>query len=127
MADTVTTQILVDGPRNSVIKFTNISDGTGEAAVDKVVPANLSGAPSRVTIERIQAWTNGMGVDILWDATADVLALHMPDLQFNDVDLRDFGGIKNNGGAGVTGNIQFTTVGHTAGDRYTIILYLKKN
>lgn len=127
MADNVTTQILVDGPRNAVIKFTNISDGTGEAQVTKVNPATLSGAPSRVSIERIQAWTAGMGVDILWDATADVLAMHIPDLQASDVDLRDVGGIPNNGGAGVTGFIQFTTVAHTLGDRYTIILYLKKN
>ena len=30
MADAVTTQIIQDGPKNAVIKFTNISDGTGE-------------------------------------------------------------------------------------------------
>ena len=42
MADAVTTQIIQDGPRNAVIKFTNISDGTGESAVDKVIVGNLS-------------------------------------------------------------------------------------
>ena len=127
MADAVTTQILHDGPRNAVIKFTNISDGTGEAAVAKVTPATLSGAPARVTIDRVVAMTAGMGVDILWDVTADVLALHIPDLQNSDIDMTEFGGIPNNGGAGVTGNILFSTVGHAAGDRYTIILHLKKN
>lgn len=126
MADAVTTQILNDGPRNAVIKFTNISDGTGEAAALKVDVSALSGAPSRATIERIVAHTSGMSVDILWDATTDVLAINIPDAQAVDLDLCKIGGIPNNGGAGVTGDIMFTTVGHTAGARYTIILFLKK-
>ena len=33
MADAVTSQTLVDGPRDLVMKFTNLSDGTGESAV----------------------------------------------------------------------------------------------
>ena len=36
MADAVTSQTLVDGPKKAVLKFTNISDGTGESAVKKV-------------------------------------------------------------------------------------------
>jgi hypothetical protein len=34
----------------------------------------------------------------------------------------DFGGISNNSGAGVTGDVLFSTVGASNGDRYTIIL-----
>ena len=67
-----------------------------------------------------------MSVDILWDATTDVLAMNIPDAQAIDLNLRDIGGIPNNAGAGITGDIMFTTVGHAAGDRYTIILGLKK-
>ena len=37
-----------------------------------------------------------------------------------------FGGLPNNAGSGVTGDVQFTTVGHSSGDTYTIILYLRK-
>ena len=36
MADTVTSQTIQDGERKAVLKFTNISDGTGEAAVTKI-------------------------------------------------------------------------------------------
>ena len=40
MADAVTSQTLSDGDRTAVMKFTNISDGSGEASVAKVdVPA----------------------------------------------------------------------------------------
>lgn len=127
MVDSVTTQILNDGARNAIIKFTSISDGTGEAAVTKVTASALSGAPTSLSIVRVIALTAGMGVDILWDATADVLALHIPDLQAVDLDFSEIGGIPNNAGAGKTNNIQFTTVGHAAGDRYSIILHLKKD
>ena len=36
MADAVTSQTLVDNDRIAVMKFTNISDGSGESAVAKV-------------------------------------------------------------------------------------------
>jgi hypothetical protein len=126
MADAVTSQIIVDGKYNAIIKFTNISDGTGESAVTKVTPSSLTFAPTRVGIQRIRASTFGMGVNILWDATADVLAFHVPQDNFVDFDFTDFSNVPNNAGAGITGIIQFTTVGHSVGDVYTIILNLVK-
>ncbi len=72
MVDTVTTQILNDGPRNTTIKLTNVSDGTGEAAVTKVDVSTLSEAPSKVRIDKIVYDIQGMTVQLLWDATADV-------------------------------------------------------
>ena len=36
MADVVTTQILENGQRFAIVKFTNVSDGTGETGVVKV-------------------------------------------------------------------------------------------
>ncbi len=123
MADAVTSQTLVDGERNLVMKFTNISDGTGESAVTKVAAATYG---TNVRIMKIHYSTAGMGVDILWDATSDVLAWHLPADRGGTLDFTRFGGISNNGGSGVTGNIQFTTVGHTAADRYTILLEMAK-
>jgi hypothetical protein len=127
MADAVTTQILVDGAKNAVIKFTNVSDGTGEAAVIKVDVSALTGAPAGVKINRIKASTFGMGVNVLWDATADVLAWHIPADQDVDQDFTWFGGIINNAGAGITGDINFTTTGAAIGDIYSIILELQKS
>jgi len=43
MADAVTSQVVFDGTRTAVMKFTNISDGTGETAVLKVDVSALSG------------------------------------------------------------------------------------
>ena len=36
MVDTVTSQTIQDGDRVAIVKFTNVSDGTGENAVKKV-------------------------------------------------------------------------------------------
>lgn len=52
----VSTEILVDGPRHAVLKFTN--DGATDesaAAVVKVDASALQGAPSIVKIEKIKA------------------------------------------------------------------------
>lgn len=131
MADAVTSQTIFDGSKRAIIKFTNISDGTGESGVLKVDVSTLSsynGATcSSVNIERIEAVTVGMGVDILWDATTDALCLTLGADQFFTFDFTRFSGITNNAGAGKTGDILFTTVGAALGDRYTIILELIKN
>ena len=36
MADVVTSQTIQDGQKTAILKFTNVSDGSGEAAVKKV-------------------------------------------------------------------------------------------
>ena len=46
MADAVTSQTIQDGERNLVMKFTNVSDGTGESAVAKVDVSALSSDPA---------------------------------------------------------------------------------
>jgi hypothetical protein len=131
MADSVTSQTIFDGSKRAIMKFTNISDGTGESGVLKVDVSALStynGATcSSVNIERIEAVTVGMGVDILWDATTDALCMTLGSDQFFTFDFTRFSGITNNAGAGKTGDVLFTTIGATAGDRYTIILELIKN
>lgn len=128
MADAVTSQVLYDGPNKVVMKFTNVSDGTGESAVTKVDVSALTPAADEVAIERIIASTAGMSVHILWDADTDVLAFLVPTDAFLDVDLKELEGrgIINNAGAGKTGDVKFTTVGHTSGDVYTVILELRK-
>ena len=125
MADAVTSQTLVDGDRNVVMKFTNISDGTGEAAVLKVDVSTLSGAPDSVKIERIDYDIFGMAVNILWDATTDVTGIVLAN--HGTLDFCEFGGLINNAGAGKTGDILFTTIGHSANDTYSIVLHMKKN
>ena len=131
MADAVSSQTLVDTDKRTVIKITNLSDGNGESAVKKVDVSTLSGAPSRVTIDQIWYDIGGMRVQIDFDASTNVPALVLGgsaaagNVQ-GHLDFRSFGGIKNNAGSGVTGDIDITTSGHTNLDHYTIILELRK-
>jgi len=131
MADAVTSQVIFDGSKTAVMKFTNISDGTGESAVIKVDVSALTsyqGTPcTSVNLIRLDAMTVGMGVDILWDATTDVVCYTIGADQFITFDFERFGGLSNNAGAGKTGDVLFTTVGATAGDRYTVVLEMTKN
>jgi len=131
MADAVATQTLFDGTKRVVQKFTNISDGSGESAVKKVdvsaLTTGLDGsACTGVVIERIWWQCIGMKVQILWDATTDVLCIELGENQSGNHEYSVFGGLTNNSGSGKTGDIMFTTVGHTSADTYTIILDMRK-
>jgi hypothetical protein len=80
MADAVTSQTIQDGERKAVLKFTNISDGTGETNVVKVdvsaLTANSAGKScSKVTVSKIWWQCVGMGVELLCDATANTLII----------------------------------------------------
>ncbi len=130
MADAVTSQTIFDGERMAVMKFTNVSDGTGETAVLKVdvsaLNPNAAGkACDGVTLERIHCSINGMSVSILWDATTDVPAF----IAAPGVYTFDFTKIQlpNNAGTGVTGDVLFTTIGASASDTYTIVLEMVKS
>ncbi len=132
MADTVTSQTIQDGQNIAVLKFTNVSDGTGESAVKKVdvsaLQANNSGdACTSVSVARIYWATRGMGVNLEFDASTNVLLTGLPADSTGDEYYDLFTGIPNNAGSGVTGDIDFTTVGHSSGDTYSIILVLNKN
>ena len=127
MADTVASQTILDGERLVIQKFTNISDGTGETAVVKVDvsalnPNSFGIACNGVKLNKIYATTHGMEVRILWDATTDVFAWMIPQNTNYLMDLSSFGGIPNNAGAGVTGDVLFTTADASSGDMYTIVL-----
>jgi hypothetical protein len=127
MADAVTSQTILDGERLFIGKFTNISDGSGETAVVKINASSLSPsafgfACNGVKINKIWAQTLGMGVDILWDATTDVVCETIPSDVMYHMCYDSFGGISNNSGAGKNGNVLFSTVGAANGDRYTIII-----
>jgi len=131
MADAVTSQTLIDGGKQVVMKFTNVSDGTGESAVTKVDVSALSSsvdgdACTGVVIERIWWQCIGMKVQILWDATTDVLCIELGENQSGNHEYSVFGGLTNNSGSGKTGDVMFTTVGHTSADTYTIILDMRK-
>jgi len=87
------------------------SNGTGKAC---------AGA----TIQQIWYDCSGMTVDILWDASSDVICWTLSGYGFYD--FRQAGPLTNNASS-PTGDINFTTTGDDSGDRYTIMLALRKS
>ena len=131
MADTVTSQTIQDGERKAVLKFTNISDGTGESAVTKIdvsaLTSNNAGkACSEVAIAKIWWQCVGMGVELLNDATTDTLIIGLSPDSNGFHDYSDFSGIPNDSGSGKTGDVKFTTIGASNTDTYTVIVEVLK-
>ena len=132
MADAVTYQTIQDDDRLAVMKFTNVSDGTGESAVKKVdVSALVTNSRGEtctgVYVSKIWWATVGMGVKIEFDASTNVLLIGLPADSTGDEYYSDsFTAIPNNAGGGKTGDIDFTTIGHSSGDTYSIIFELIK-
>jgi|TARA_R100000995_G_C3418800_1_gene92886 hypothetical protein len=131
MADAVASQTIQDGERTAIMRFTNVSDGSGESAVKKVdvsaLAANSAGkACTEVHIQRIYWMTVGMSLKMEFDASTNVLLTHIPADATGDEYYDNFTAIPNNAGSGKTGDIDFTTVGHSSGDSYMIILEMIK-
>jgi len=133
MADAVTSTTLSDSDRSAVIQLTNTSDGTGEAAVNKVDVSGLATRTSDgatctgVRLAKIVYSTFGMSVKLLWDATTNTICWDLNSDYTTDEDFSEFGGIQNTAAAsGKTGDIKLTTTGHASGDSYVIVLTLIK-
>ena len=131
MADAVTSQTIQDGERKAVLKFTNASDGSGESAVKKVDVSALANNSAGdtctgVAINKIWWQCTGMSVKIEFDATSNVLAIGLSEDSNGYHDYSDFSGIPNNAGSGVTGDLDFTTVGAGSGHTSMIVLELIK-
>ena len=131
MADAVTSQTIIDGERNCVMKFTNVSDGTGESAVAKVDVSALSSnsagkSCSEVRIMRVSHAIVGMSVQIFFNASTNVLVAELAESSNGHMDFKSFGGMPNNAGSGKNGDILFTTKGHSSGDTYSIVLEMVK-
>ena len=132
MADAVTATSVIDGPRTAVVYCTNTSDGTGESAVTKVDVSALSSrqdgtACTGVRLQKIVFTNVGMGVKVLWNASTNVIAAQLPADYSDTLDYSDISGLPNVAASGgKTGDIKFTTVGHSSGDTYSVVLYCLK-
>lgn len=126
MANTVTTQTILDGPRNLVILLTGVLDTSNEARTIKVDVSSYDPVPTKVRVDKIQYSIAGaLQVLLDWDATTDVTFAVLSGQ--GEIEACKFGGLQNNAGAGVTGDIYLTTLGYSAGTvSYTVLLEMTK-
>jgi len=128
MAATATQQIIANGPRNLILKYT-IAGTTGDAAAVALVDVSAIDTGIGVnglTLTSVQWSLTGCSAQLLWDATTNI-ALVECSAGEGSQDYSKFGGIKNNAGTGATGDVLFTTTGYTAaGDGGHIYLCFRK-
>jgi hypothetical protein len=132
MADTVTSTVLFKDVNRYVIRLTNLCDGTGESAVQKVDKSGMviggqypGESVTRMAIDRIQGSVTGFtNVQLWWDHTANDLAAALGPGTV-DLDFREFGGVHDPQSAGGTGDLLVTTTGNTAGDIYDLTVEMR--
>lgn len=113
MPHTVTTQVLERGPKFTVIKV-NIKGDAGTATeLVKAVLFDASAYSTKVAnkLFNISYSLNEFSAELFWDAATDVALLSLAKSRPYHMCYIPFGGLKNNGGAGVTGDILITTSG----------------
>lgn len=119
-----TVQVLEDGFRNYIIKVT----GTGSDSTALIVDVSALSPPcSRVRLDKITYDVGGAStssVTLLWDATADVTMLTVTPGSGQTMCFKKIGGLPNNAGTGITGDVLLTS---TADTPYTLVLWFVKN
>lgn len=127
MANSIATQVLEDGRRNTVIKWTIVGDGSGDEAATVLFDASAYKTASTANkLWEIEFSSVGASAILYWDATADVPLLSIPANHSEKMCFGNIGGIINNAGAGITGDVLITTDGLAANDHMTIIMWIKE-
>jgi len=129
MAIAATQQVIANGPRNLVLKYT-FAGTTGDAAAVKLVDVSALDSTIGVnglTLMAAQWGLTGFSCQLLWNATTNIPIIEMPTESADSQDYSKFGGIKNNASTGADGDVYFTTTGYTAsGDGGHIYLWFRK-
>ena len=129
MANVLTSQVILDGDRLAILKFTGLID-TAETAVVKVNVANLASygalACTGCKLNKVWSYVYGCEVELQWEASLNLMIVNIPQQSNYLMDFSSFGGIPNNSSTGKTGNILFTTRDVSAGDSYAIVLEVIK-
>jgi hypothetical protein len=130
MANTITSQTLEDGLRNSIVKITITSDGSGEITKGIIYDASaFQNDNQNNKLMRITYHLNGFSGILYWDATTDVQIMNLSANYPDDTNYEYTGGLINNAGTGKTGDILLSTNGLASapvGSTGEIVLYVKK-
>ena len=129
MAATATQQIIHNGARNLVVKYT-IAGTSGETADGVLVDASALDATlvgdRLLRLDRVEWALTGFTCKLSWDGEDVNTDLVELPAGYGIQDFSDCGGIVNNV-ANATGDVLFTTTGYSAsGDGGSIILSFKK-
>lgn len=126
---TLTKQTLNDGARNLIVKIQIDADAGGDLIDDNLIAVSTydghGGDWDQVKVMRIESHLNGFSAQLLWGATSNVKMTDLIDGESRPRWLFN-GGLVNNAGVGLTGDILLATAGLTVGDEGTMTLFMRK-
>lgn len=136
MSNTVTSKVISTSLKEAIVYVTIDSDGSEETDLviyDSSAVATTVGTtdPLKSTIISVYGSVSAAAtarVWLEWDATTDVLAFDIP-AQNSPVkaNFRCIGGLPNQAGTGITGDITLTTTGLESGDKITLVLHVRRD
>lgn len=118
---------LLDGPRNAVFHIAISGDGSGDLSDEVIIDPVTSFVPPlkavpSLTIDRLQYDFTGFDAWLEFDYLAsDVPAWSMSGGEYHDVDLSQWGGIRDGSPSGGLGKIKLSTSGLTDGHGVLIV------
>lgn len=120
MANTI--QLIEEGPRNYIIKV----NGPGGDAKALIVDVSTLNPPcTRVRLKKLQYNFDPAGTaELFWDAATPASIMNVFGGNDADMCFEEFGGIPNNAGAGVTGDVTLDTKATTP---YSMVLHFVKS
>ena len=136
MADITSSTKISESTNEVVYAFQYQYVDTGnESAVSKIDVSSLATNAAGETctgVRILECWwvISAMTVEILADASTDVMMLHLTEGQSGYQDFTSFGGLPSSKtyGTSPTGDVKFTTTGAgAAGDAYQIVLRVSKD
>lgn len=126
MANVVTLQTIIDGPRNLVVKVTGTLDSGDVSLTTIVTPSTTFRSPPLVQLDYIDyAIQDGLEIQLQWQGTPN--SPLMPLAGRGRMGFDCFGGIPDNATT-PTGNIQMLTTGYVNATTmvFTLMLEMKK-
>lgn len=131
MANTVTTTTVYGGGDSRYVTTltTILGDGSGQVT-DSIIYDNsafVANVTKGTLVYLDVAATASTGILIEWDQTTDFLAWAGNGLYPTKKKFECFGGIKNPGGTGATGDLLVTTTGLASGTYVTILATIRQS
>lgn len=134
MANSVVTQIQLDGPRNVIVKITGVLDTSDVAYAEFINPATLQGIDSSGAIKAAGLilkhinWSvkEGLALNFFWGgATPTLLAEYVKS---GNANYTEFDGLINPRVAGWDGGVGLSTTGYAVGTtmQFTAVLTFVK-
>lgn len=100
-------------------------NGTGDDSTTLIDASSYTNSPEDLKIMKITYCLNGFSAYLRWNADTPVNIISLATDHPSEMNFHDIGGLINNGGTGVNGDILITTTGLASPDNGFILIYMK--